>query len=222
MADRERERKKREDKAREQDELNKIKQQADQEKKKIVDLKKQQKLEKQKADEQSKAIALKNKKEDEKRKKDAEVAKKKEDAEKKRLADLKKQLEQEETDARERQRINKLLAQEEAERRGKERTTTVVSKFFAGIQRKIEQKRTVDPGFETWRKSVVDIKLSPSGEVVSVRTIESSGLSQYDQSVESAIYAASPFDMPDRSQDPDAVKRLLNFDLVVEHPNARR
>jgi TonB family protein len=97
-----------------------------------------------------------------------------------------------------------------------------VSKFFAGIQRKIEKKRTVDPAFETWRKSVVDIKLSPSGEVVSVRTIESSGLPQYDQSVESAVYAASPFEMPDDSQDPDAVKRLLNFDLVVEHPNARR
>lgn len=228
-ADRERERKKREKKKREQDELDKIKQQTDQEKKKIADLKAQQKLEKEKAEQQRKAIELKKKKEEEQRKKDAAAAKKKEDAEKKRVADLKKQLEQEEEDIRERQRINKLLAEEEAERqrqeadrRAKERTTTVVSKFFSGIKRKIEQKRTVDPAFETWRKSVVDIKLSPSGEVLSVRTIESSGLVRYDQSVESAIYAASPFEMPDQAQDANAVSRLQNIELEVKHPSARR
>jgi len=226
------ERDKRDKKKREQEELERLKRQADQEKKKVADLKAKQALEKKKAEElekQREAIALKKKKEEEKRKKDAEIAKKKEAAEKKRLADLKKQLEQEEADLREKRRLQKLLAEEEAERqqreadrRAKERTATVVSKFFAGIKRKIELKRTVDPSFETWRKSVVDIKLSPSGEVLSVRTIESSGLPQYDNSVESAIYAASPFDMPDQGQDANAVSRLQNIELEVKHPNARR
>ncbi len=249
QAELERERKKREEKQRELDELNKIKQQADEEKKRVEDLKVQQELEKQIATELEKeriAIALKKEQEEkrrqeEKRKRDREqrIAREKAAAEKKRIADLQKQLEEEDANLRERQRLNKLLAEEEAEkqrianeralrqqqeaeRRAKERTATLVSTFFEGIGRKIEQKRTVDPSFETWRKSVVDITLSPSGEVRSVRTIKSSGLAQYDQSVESAIFAASPFDMPDRNQYPDAVNRLLNFEFEVLHPRARR
>jgi len=228
-AERERERKKREKKKREQAELDKIKQQTDREKKKVADLKAKQKLEQENLKKQREAIALKKKKEEEKRKKEEKIAKEKAEAEKKRIADLKKQVEREEADLRERQRLNKLLEQEEAERqqreadrRAKERTTTIVNKFFAGIKRNIELKRTVDPSFETWRKSVVDIKLSPSGEVISVRTIESSGLPQYDQSVESAVYAASPFEMPDQGQDPGAVSRLQNIELEVKHPSARR
>jgi len=232
QAERERERKKREKREREQRELDKIKKQADQEKKKVADLKVKQEAEKKKAAElekQRKAIALKKKKEEERRKKEEKIAKQKAEAEKKRIADLQKQLAKEEAELLERQRLNKLLAEEEAElqrqeaaRRAKQRTTTLVSKFFSGIKRKIEIKRTVDPSFETWRKSVVDITLSPSGAVKSVRTIQSSGLPLYDQSVETAIYAASPFDMPDQNQEPDAVQRLLNIELEVFHPNARR
>jgi len=218
QAERDRERKKREKKEREQRELDKIKKQADLEKKKVADLEKQRK-----------AIALKKKKEEEQRKKEEKLAKQKAEAEKKRIADLQKQLAQEEAELLERQRLNKLLAEEEAElqrqeaaRRAKQRTTTLVSKFFSGIKRKIEIKRTVDPSFETWRKSVVDITLSPSGDVLSVRTIQSSGLPSYDQSVETAVFAASPFEMPDQGQEPEAVQRLLNIELEVFHPNARR
>lgn len=251
-AELDRERKKREEKQRELDELNRIKDQADQEKLVVDDLKAQQVLEKEKAaqlEDERKVIALKKQQEEaqrkleEKKRKDEEQRRKREkerqrkldEAEEKRRLELQKELAKEEAQL---QLIKRLQDEEterlqeanqraerqrqDAERRAKERTATVVSKFFAGIKSKIEQKRTVDPSFETWRKSVVDIKLSPSGDVVSVRTIKSSGLPAYDQSVESAIYTASPFDMPDRNQEPNAVNRLLNFELEVKHPSARR
>ena len=111
--------------------------------------------------------------------------------------------------------------QEEAERREAERTTTVVRKFFADIQRKVWAKRTIDPSFETWRKSVVRVTVSPSGRVLSVRTIESSGSPQYDQAAEAGVYAASPVPLPDVNQFPDANKKLEVFDLIMVHPNAR-
>jgi colicin import membrane protein len=247
-AEAERERKKREAKQRELDELNRIKKLADEEKLVVDDLKAQQILEKEKADEQSRVIALKKQQEEEqrrldekkrkaeqlKRKKEKERQRKLDEAEEKRRLELQKELAKEEAAILQRQELVKRLQDEElerarianerardAERRAKQRTTTIVNRFFAGIQSKIEGTRTVDPSFETWRKSIVDITLSPSGEVRSVRTLRSSGLLQYDQSVESAIYNASPFDMPDRNTEPNAVNQLLNFELTVKHPRAR-
>jgi len=235
--DRERERKKREKEKREREQLEKLKKQAQKEKDEIKKLKDQQKKEKEKAEElekERKAIALKKKKEEKEaaeRKKKAEEARKKKAAqEKKRKAkEAEEKRKRDAEDAQRREKLRQELENEEAERMrreadliAKERSTTLISKFFSGIKRKIELKRTVDPSFETWRKSVVDIKLSPSGEVLSVSTIESSGSAMYDQSVENAVYAASPFELPDQAEEPEAVKRLQNFELEVKHPSARR
>ena len=235
----EKDRQKKEQERRERERLEKLKQEAQKEQERIKELqdkKKQEQAATEELEAQRKAIALKKKQEEESEKKRQEALKKKRaEEEKKRQRELaekrkrdaaeKARREQEEAD---RQRLvdrleaeERAAKQQEADRRAGERTATVVSKFFADIQRKVEAKRTIDPSFETWRESVVRVTVSPSGRVESVRTIESSGSTQYDLAAEAGVYAASPVPMPDADQFPDAVKRLENFELIMKHPNAR-
>jgi len=235
----EKDRKKAEKERKERERLEKLKRDAEKEEKRIEDLKEKAKDEKKKAEElekERKAIALKKKKEleaenkrkaEEKKRKEAAEKERKKKAEAKRKKDAAAAEKKRQEDA-DRQRLSDKLAAEEeakkqqqADRRAGERTATLVNQFFARIRQKIEIKRTIDPSFEIWRKSVVEIKVSPSGRVQSVRTIESSGLSRYDKQAESAVYAASPLPMPDENQDPEAVRKLLTFELVMKHPNAR-
>ncbi len=242
----EKDRQKREQERRERERLEKLKQDAQKEQERIEELQEKKKQEQAAAEEleaQRKAIALKKKQEEEaEKKRQEELKKKRAEEEKKRKAEEAKrqqelaekrkreaaeQARREQEEADRRRLVEQLEAEEraakqqQADRRAAERTTTVVSKFFADIQRKVEAKRTIDPSFETWRQSVVRVTVSPSGRVESVRTIESSGSPQYDQAAEAGVYAASPVPMPDANQFPDAVKRLENFELIMKHPNAR-
>lgn len=208
----------------EQQQLKELQAKAEQEKRNIEDLKKLQEQEKLKAAELEKereALALKRKEEEEEREKElaAEAERQKKLAEEKKreeqLAQEKRELEE-----TERQRLlQESLAAEEAflaEQISKERTTTLVQKHLALIGQQIKEVRTLTPGIESWRETLVNIKVSSSGDVTSVRTLESSGSAAYDRSVETSIYKASPLAIPDSSIDANLHRQFLDFDFLVK------
>ena len=233
-AERERQRKKELERQR----LERLKKETEQEQQKIEDLKKKQELEQEKAAElekQRKEIALKKKQEEEKRKKEEEKRKKleaerkKEEARQKKLAEEKrlKELERIEQETREleaQRRLNESLAAEEAflaEQRAKQRATTLMGKYSALIKEKVGRYRTIAPDFESWRVTKVNVKLSPSGDVKSVRIINSSGNVRYDRSVETAIYQASPLPIPSFVEDPEVNEQFQNLNLNFDMKGLR-
>ena len=197
--------------------LKKLKKQADLEKKRLEDLQAERKK-----------IALKKQRDKEKYEKELRERKRKEELAKKRKKEQEEldRIKREEQEYAAQQQMNKMLAEEEAflaETRALQRTTTAIQQSLALIQDKITSVRTVDPGFEIWRVSVIDVKVSPSGVVLSVRTIETSGSLRYDESVESAVYKASPLPLPNSQNYPSAHRKLVEdgFEFEVKHPSAR-
>ena len=233
----EKDRQKAENERKERERLEKLKRDAEKEEKRIEDLKKKQEDEKKKAQELEKereAIALKKKKEleaEKKRKaKEAQEKKKREAAEKERQ---KKAAEQRKKDAAEQERkrvedadkkrLAEMLAaeeeakkQQEADRRAGERTATIMSKYSALIEAAIKAKWRISPGTENWREAKINIKLSPRGEVRSVRVVKSSGLVSFDRSAETAVLQASPLPFPSQEEDPKAHQQLQDINLNLK------
>ena len=216
--------------------LKKLQEDAKIEEQRIEDLKEEQKeqeaeLEKQR--QENEALALKRKEEEEKREQEiaAEEERKKKLAEEERQkklaeeAERKKKLEEERQQAlaeQERQEqediFQQMLQQEEqfaADNVRKERSTTVAQKYLSLIGNAVKKVRTLDASFHNSLFSVVNIKVDSSGRVQAVRTIQSSGNARYDRSVETAVYKASPLPLPDIAAEPEAHRRLLNFNLRV-------
>lgn len=219
----------------EQDRLKKIdrdkKKKTEKEKRDLKKLKDQAKLEKQRlADLQAdrKKIALQKQRDKEKYEKELRERKRKEELAKKRKKELEEleRIKEEEREYAAQQQMNKMLAEEEAflaETRALQRTITAIQQSLSLIEDKINSVRTVDPSFEIWRVSVIDIKVSPTGVVQLVRTIESSGSAQYDEFVESAVYKASPLPLPNAQNYPSAHRKFVEdgFEFEVKHPSAR-
>ncbi|MFT5572183.1 MAG: colicin import membrane protein [Cryomorphaceae bacterium] len=230
--------------------LRELQRQAEFEKRSIADLQKQKEIDQQAADDaerKRKEVKLRAEKEELERLKKEAARKKREEAERKqrqRIAVEKKKTdelnrikrEQQEIEAQ--QRLNQLIEEESimlqqqqqeqnrqndlARQQSAQRTTTVINQYFSLIGKKIEAGRSVDPSFETWRKSIVEIKVSSSGNVILVRTIESSGSARYDKSVEAAVLKASPLPMPNLATEPEANAQLREFEFEVNHPNSLR
>ena len=209
--------------------LEKLKQQSDLEKKRIKELQQQQKTEREKAVElerQRKVIALKKQQEDELRLQQELDRKRieKQAAEKKQQQQAQERIKREQQELEAQQRMNDLLAEEEAfiaDQKAKQRTTTLLQKYAALIKDRVDSFRTIAPDFERWRVAVVNIKLSPRGEVVKTSIVKSSGSERYDRSVESAILKASPLPMPDPIQDPDANNTLRDINYTFPMPGAQ-
>jgi len=87
------------------------------------------------------------------------------------------------------------------------------------IQKAIKAAWRVDPGTERWRVAKVNIKLTPRGDVESVRIVNSSGLPSFDKSVETAIFKASPLPFPTVDEDPTAHRQLQNINLNIDLKN---
>jgi len=226
------EREKQRNKELEEKRLRDLKREAEREKKRIEDLKKKNKEEQAKLEAERKKIALQRKKEKEKREKELAEKKKKEAAEKKRkekiarekkAADDKRRAEE----AAANERLNELLQEEErlraaqnANRIAKERTTTVSNRYAALIREAVNLKRTIAPDFESWRVATINIKLSPLGEVLDVRTVKSSGSARYDRDAETAIRKASPLPIPTEEEDAQAHKLFRDVTLKFSMPGA--
>jgi len=215
------ERDKQREKERERKRLEDLKKKSEQEQKRIEELKNRQKLEQKKAEEleqQRKTIALKKQQEEAERKRKAEEARKKKIAEDKRkLA----RIEREQQEIEKQRRLNESLAAEEAfiaEQRAKQRATTLLSKYSALIKQKVARYRTISPDFERWRTTKVNVKLSPSGDVESVRIVKSSGDVRYDRSVETAIYQSTPLPIPSVAEDVEVNKLFQDLNLDFPMP----
>lgn len=226
----------------EQERLEKLQRDSAKEEKTIEELKKKQEVEKEKTvllENERKAIALKKQQEleqeklaAEKRKREAQEReriekererKEKLAAEKKAQQRLKQQeldrIEAEEKELLASQEMNRMLQEEEAmlaAQRAAQRATTLRAKYAALIQEKVRRYRTISPDFERWRTNTVNVKLSSSGEVLSVRTIKSSGNVRYDRSVETAIYQASPLPIPSVAEDSDVNKMFRDLNLSFD------
>lgn len=83
---------------------------------------------------------------------------------------------------------------------GKQLSTQEIGRYIAMMKQAIEKKWKVASDAGKVTNPLVEVVLSPNGRVASARILESSGNSNLDQTLLSAIYAAEPFQVPPRSQ----------------------
>jgi len=72
-----------------------------------------------------------------------------------------------------------------------------LDRYILGMQRAVEQQwkvptEMIDKVHDAW----VELKLTPTGKVVSIKILESSGSAKLDDTLKKAIFAAAPFDVP--------------------------
>lgn len=168
------------------------------EKLKQQQLKKKALKEKQLKDDAAKKQAV------EKAKKEA-LAKKQADA--KKAAEAKKKAEQEKKrqEAKRKQQVeaekNRQAEIKRQQKRDREewlrKSKGIVNKYAALISRKIEQNWRQPLDVASDLSCRVNIKLQPTGKVISVRVLESSGSLSFDRSVETAVRKASPLPVPE-------------------------
>lgn len=176
------------EKKEEEQRLAAIKKQKEEEQKKAEEIKKkkeeerqqlakiqQQEEERKKAE--AKAEQERKRKEEQEQKRKAEEAKRKKELEAKREREkeLQEQLEQE----RLQQRVNAALAQ-----------------YIPIIRQKVSRNWNRPAGLRDDIEAHVNVRLSPTGEVLSAQVVKSSGNPVFDRSVENAVLKASPLPIP--------------------------
>ena len=192
-------RRKKRDQKRLQDKARKAKSNRRKEEKKLQALKKKQKeqevINKNKQIKENKRLAvLKNKRlEQERQEKDTQE--KLDKLEKTRL-ERKTQLEKEEKQRQE--KIAQAKRAAEQKRRAKFELGEV-AKYKSLIKNQITRSWAFPVSYQKGMKCKVLVRLIPSGDVVSVRIIQSSGNSAFDRSVEMAVNKASPLPVPKSS-----------------------
>lgn len=169
--------------------------------------------------EEKKLRALKKKQKDQER-----INKNKRIQENKRLAAFeKKRKEQERKESEAQEKLNKLEKQRQdkqaqIEKEQKQRQDTIAEKKRAAAQKKraiyersevskykslirgqITRNWIFPASYQKGMKCKVLVRLIPSGDVISVRVVQSSGNSAFDRSVEMAVSKASPLPVPNSS-----------------------
>lgn len=143
--------------------------------------------------------------------------KKKAEAEKRRAAELRRRAEarrKKETEAT----LQRQLATEEGERERAERDrreAAAVASYEGVIRQKVERSWSRPAGMPAGLQCLVQVRLVPSGEVISVEILRSSGNPVFDRSVENAIYKAAPLPVPDETGVFERNFRVFNFNF---HP----
>lgn len=181
----------------------------------------------QRRQEEQRLAALKKKQAAEKKKYEQEQARlkaeeaalaKKRAEEKKRLEELEKQRKEAEAAADKRKREEELqrqIAEEEkriaAER--KKQNQAMVDKYVGLISDKISRNWIQPPSYKKGMVAVLEIKILPSGEVVSVTVVKSSGDPAFDRSAELAARKASPLPLPD---DPEIVSQMRELTITFD------
>lgn len=156
-----------------------IKNKKEQERQKLAKMQ-QQEEERKKAEakaEQERRQAERKQKEEAERKRKAEEAKRKKELEAKREREkeLQQQLEQE----RLQRQVNSALAQ-----------------YIPIIRQKVSRNWNRPAGLRDDIEAHVNVRLSPTGEVLSAQVVKSSGNPVFDRSVENAVLKASPLPIP--------------------------
>lgn len=131
----------------------------------------------------------------EKLKKEKDLARKKE-REKvelaKRAAEQLRQQEADEKQRREQKAFDDLLAQEAAAQ-DEQDTERAANSYRQIIQKRLSENWSRPPSARRGMSAQVRIRLVPTGRVVGVLIVKSSGDPAFDQSVEQAVYKAAPF-----------------------------
>ena len=112
--------------------------------------------------------------------------------------------------------LQQQLAAEEAERERAARLTVAQSKaaeYMARIGNRISSKWRRPQSSPKDAFAVVRVRVTPTGRILSVSVVRSSGDPLFDKSVEDAVYLAEPLPMP---TDPDAAELLREFNIDTE------
>ena len=169
--------------------------------KKKAEAKRQAELKKKRELQEKKQLALKKKKEAEAKKQKQQEAEKKK---KREAAELKKKQDEAET-ARKAQEedLKRQLAEDERQRQQRAQNEIrraaqqkEVDKFKAQIKQAISNKWRIPVSAQQGQECVLKLRLIPSGDVVGVEVLKSSGDSVFDRSVEAAVYKAQPLPLP--------------------------
>lgn len=144
-------------------------------------------------------LALKKKQQAAEKKRQAELEQKRK-LELQKAAELKKKQEQEQADQQKREAELKQQMEEEnarlaqqAKRAGQQKE---VDKYQALIKQAISNKWIVPVSATEGMECVLRLRLIPSGEVIGVELVRSSGDPRFDRSVEAAVRKASPLPLP--------------------------
>ncbi len=149
--------------------------------------------------------ARRRKAEQEKRKRAEEEKRKKAEAEKRRREAERKRREDE---------LKSLLAAEEEflEGEARRKNQAELARYIDRIRARVESRWREPPNVREGMSSSVRIRLSPSGEVLVVKTVQSSGDAVFDRSVEAAVRKASPLPLPsDTAILPDFPELIFKF-----------
>ncbi len=152
-------------------------------------------------------IALKEKQERLKKEQAERERKEKQEADK-READRRAQQEKRFAEARERQarEAEALKAQAERERLAQQKVATDTARaradadYVRRIQAKVRGNLTLPPDLIGNPEAIFDVVQLPTGEIIDVQLVKSSGVRAYDEAVQRAILKSSPLPRPD-SQD---------------------
>ena len=192
-------RRKKRDQKRLQDKARKAKSNRRKEEKKLKALKKKQKeqevINKNKQIKESKRLAVLKGKRLEQERQEKETQEKLDKLERTRL-ERKTQLEKEEKQRQE--KVAQAKRAEEQKRRAKFELGEV-AKYKGLIRSQITRNWIFPASYQKGMKCKILVRLIPSGDVVSVRIIQSSGNSAFDRSVEMAVNKASPLPVPKSS-----------------------
>jgi len=147
---------------------------------------------------------LKKKQDEEQAQQRLVVERKKKEAEEKEKQKRAAELERKNEDKR-RQKLTEQSLQEQLAAEEKQRTdaahvaraATVVDKYKALIRQRVSRSWNRPVGVAKGLKCVVQVRLTPGGEVLSAAVVRSSGNGIFDRSVEYAVYKAAPLPLPE-------------------------
>lgn len=107
----------------------------------------------------------------------------------------------------------------EAARLAEERAEAATASYVAAIVGRIERNWSRPPSARNGMRAELRIGLVPTGEVVSVDILDSSGNAAFDRSAETAVRRAAPFEVPD---DPGLFERQFRSLRILFHPEDLR
>jgi colicin import membrane protein len=172
----------------------------------LAKLKKKQQEEERKAEEaarkrkaeQARAAALKKKQEEAKRK--AAAAERKRKAEAQRVAKAKRKQEEERKRKQAEAAAREMQAAMEHERNERRAAALLGGQYGAMIRDKVSRNWNQPPFNTAGLKCVVRVRLTPGGEVVGVKVVQSSGNDIFDRSVRAAVLKSTPLPVPDEPE----------------------
>jgi len=141
-------------------------------------------------------------KETERRKIEAARKQKEKEEQQKRAAALERQKQEKLRQKKAVQSLQEQLAAEEKARQAAvqaARSATEVDKYKALIRQQVSRNWSRPLGVPKGLQCVVNVHLTPSGEVLAATVVRSSGNPLFDRSVENAVYKSAPLPLP---QDP--------------------